>query len=140
MIFKPKWYCLLRSECRPHKNKIVRLEVLRKQYNISHDYFMVLVLSRPITAIQLQKALLEQARKEKPNAPEKELWKTVLRSRLSTEVNTGFVSGSNDVLNVLKIDIDMLGKTRDVINKELREKIDKIVEKITKKCESFEDV
>jgi len=140
MLFKPKWYYLLRLECRPQKSKIARLEILRKQYNIPHDYFMALVLSRPTTAIQLQKALLEQARKEKPNAPEKELWKTVLRSRLSTAVNTGFLLESNDVLNVLKIDINIAGKNRDVINKELREKIDKIVEKITKKCESFEDV
>ena len=92
MFFKPKWFNMLRQECRPAPEKVKRLESLRQQYNIPHEPFSLRILSSPSSTRQLQRHLLAEAKAKMPNADERELWGGVLISRLSSLVSAGFES------------------------------------------------
>jgi hypothetical protein len=92
MFFKPKWFSMLRQECRPPSEKVKTLESLRQQYNIPHEPFSLRILSSPSTTRQLQRHLLGEAKAKMPNADERELWGGVLISRLSNLVSAGFES------------------------------------------------
>jgi len=92
IIKSPEWVSILRPECRPPVTKIERLESLRKKYNISQDYFALIILGHPATTKQLQKHLLAEARAKMSNVEERELWKMLLVSRLTNYVAMGFES------------------------------------------------
>lgn len=92
MLFKPKWFNMLRQECRPPSSKAKILESLRQQHNIPHEPFSLIILSSPFTTRQLQRHLLAEAKAKMPNTRERELWRAVLISRLGNLVSAGFES------------------------------------------------
>ena len=112
----PKWYLLMRKECRPIDKKVWKLEDLRKANNIPHEIFSVVILGSPATTKQLQKYGLEELRRKRPTwaKTEKDLWIGVLVSRLQGLVGL--------------VEMDLMSKTK--IEREFKN-IDKTIEKMS---------
>jgi len=87
MFFKPNWFKTLPKNIRPENNKIERLEQLRKQLDIPHELFVMIIDRNPATTRKVQKRILEESRRLYPDAAEKELWMMVLLSRTETLKN-----------------------------------------------------
>jgi len=92
MLFKPKWFRILRYECRPAAGKIERLETVRKRYNIRHEVFALRIASSPFTTRRLQQLLLEEVKGRMLTVDEKGLWNAVLTYSLANLVRSGFAS------------------------------------------------
>jgi len=82
MFFKPKWVKLLPSNMRPDKKRISELEKLRVESGIPHDALTMRIMSSPATTRKVQRQCLRDFRNQNPGAPEKELLKMVLISRI----------------------------------------------------------
>ena len=83
-LFKPKWFNLLPSHLRPDKKGISELEKLRRAFDIPHDALATGIISSPETTRKVQRQMLRNLRNLNPVAPEKELLKMVLISRITT--------------------------------------------------------
>jgi len=88
----PEWLIMIRDDFRPSLEQIKKLESLRKKYKIPHDALRWRILSSPAITRRLQWQILEEMRAKMPGTSEKELWKSVLISRLKAEVASGFES------------------------------------------------
>jgi hypothetical protein len=83
-LFKPKWFNLLPSNLRPDKKRISELEKLRRAFNLSHEVLAAGIMSSPETTRKVQRQMLRKFRNTNPEAPEKELLKMVLISRITS--------------------------------------------------------
>jgi len=84
MLFKPKWFNLLPLNLRPDKKRISELEKLRRAFNLSHEVLATGITSSPETTRKVQRQMLKKFRNINPEAPEKELLKMVLISRITS--------------------------------------------------------
>lgn len=82
MFFTPKWHRMLPPHLKVPSEKIDDLELLRKELDLPHEWFMRGIIVSPWAVIKNQEAVLEQNRRAAPNATEKELWRLVILSRL----------------------------------------------------------
>ena len=82
VLSKPKWVKSLSLNLRPDKKRIRELEKLRIKFAIPHDLFSMRVLGSPATTRKVQKQCFEGFRARNPGAPEKELFRMVLISRI----------------------------------------------------------
>ncbi len=82
MLLKPKWVKLLPSNLRPDKKRISELEKLRNTFGISHEDLSMRVIGSPATTRKVQRQCIRNFRNQNPEAPEKELLKMVLISRI----------------------------------------------------------
>lgn len=110
MLFKPKWVKELPNYMRPNDDQIVKLEKVRSQFNIPHEFFLMRVASSPAITRKVQRYILEESCRNAPDASEKELWIMVLMSRMDTyknkilnDVSTGVISQSSAEKNFDKM-------------------------------------
>jgi len=83
--FRPEWFNLLPSHLRPDKKwAIDELEKLRVERGIPHDALTMRIMSSPATTRKVQRQMLREFRNLNPEAPEKELLKMVLISRITS--------------------------------------------------------
>ncbi len=82
MLFKPKWVKIIPSNLRPDKKRISELEKLRSAFGISHEDLSMRVIGSTVTTRKVQRQCLRNFRNQNPGAPEKELLKMVLISRI----------------------------------------------------------
>ena len=83
-LFKPKWFNLLPLNLRPDKKRISELEKLRRAFDIPHDALATGIMSSPEITRKVQRQMLRNLRNLNPVAPEKELLKMVLISRVTS--------------------------------------------------------
>lgn len=83
-LFKPKWFNLLPSHLRPDKKRMSELEKLRRAFNLSHEVLATGIMSSPETTRKVQRQCLRNLKNQNPGAPERELLKMVLISRIMT--------------------------------------------------------
>ena len=88
-LFDPKiwWLEQLPSNLRPDENKVEELERLRSHaicriFPLPNDMFAEIILSSRWATRRVQENVYMMAKEKMPDASEKELLKTVLRSRL----------------------------------------------------------
>ena len=83
--FRPEWFNLLPSHLRPDKKWVIdELEKLRVECGIPHDALNMRILSSPETTRKVQRKMLSEVRKLNLEAPEIELLKMVLISRITS--------------------------------------------------------
>jgi len=83
-LFKPKWFNLLPSNLRPDKKRISELEKLRRAFNLPHEVLATGIMSSPETTRKVQRQMLREFRNLNSEAPEKELLRMVLISRITS--------------------------------------------------------
>lgn len=76
-----EWLDHVRSDAHPDIYKVDQLESLRRSYDIPHPIFAWRVMGSPYVTRQVQESLYMQAKKEKPEASEKEILKEVFKTR-----------------------------------------------------------
>ncbi|GAI08752.1 unnamed protein product [marine sediment metagenome] len=84
MFFKPRWIKLIPSHLRPDKKRISELEKLRSSFGIPHEDLAMRVIGSTATTRKVQRQCLRNFRNQNPGAPEKELLKMVLISRITS--------------------------------------------------------
>ena len=82
MLFKPRWVKLIPSYLRPDEKRIRELENLRVTSNIPHEALAMRVMSSPTTTQKVESMNLMALRVQNSQAPEKELLKILLVSRI----------------------------------------------------------
>src|SRR6266568_3483996 len=82
MLFTLKWDRILPHHLKVPSEKIDDLELLRKEFVLPHEAFMRGIIVTPWAVVKNQEAVLERNRRAAPNATEKELWMSVISSRL----------------------------------------------------------
>lgn len=92
MFLKPRWFRMLRHDCRPPAERVERLETIRKRHNIWHDLFALKIASSPSITRRFQRQLLAEVRAKVPAADKKELWNAVLTFSLENLIRRGFES------------------------------------------------
>jgi len=83
-LFKPKWFNLLPLNLRPDKKRMSELEKLRREFDIPHEALATRIMGSPETTRKVQRQMLRRLRNLNPGAPEKELLKMVLISRITS--------------------------------------------------------
>lgn len=77
-----EWLDQVRPEAHPESHKIDELESHRRSYGIPHDLFAYRVMGSPWVFRRIQESIYRQLRAERPGASEKELLKTVFKTRV----------------------------------------------------------
>lgn len=77
-----EWLDQVRPEAHPESHKIDELESHRRSYGIPHDLFAYRVMGSPWVFRRIQESIYRQLRAESPGASEKELLKTVFKTRV----------------------------------------------------------
>lgn len=85
---KPNWYKTLPPYFQPDEGMIQTIENFRNQYSIDHNVFAQMVAMTPWSAKKLQWFMLKKFRAEQPNWSEKEIWKSVIISRMNVKLMT----------------------------------------------------
>lgn len=122
----PKWYKSLPDYIKPSRNLIEELEASRKQYSLDHEVFIRILMTMPWAVGKLQRYMYWHYKKVLAHLPEKEIWRSVILSRLDTK---------RKVYQTMSYDPG----TRPLTNMQ----IDHIVEKLDDKLngfKNFEDV
>lgn len=88
MFIKPKWSRFLPKYIIPDKEKIVKLENFREEFNIPHDLFSNRIASSQYATRKTQKYFLQEYRKQFPDASKQELYSFVLISRIDSHKNS----------------------------------------------------
>ena len=70
---------------RPDETKCEELEKVRRRYHIPNDIFLGIILSSPAIARRVQENVYADAKKQMPDASEKDLLEAVFRSRVYPE-------------------------------------------------------
>jgi hypothetical protein len=115
MFFTPKWHRILPHHLKVPSEKIDDLELLRKEFGLPHESFMRGIVVSPWAIIKNQEAVLERNRRAAPNATEKELWMSVISSRLSAILaNSGPSDPSREIVQqrLENLDISRMRFTR----------------------------
>jgi len=76
-----EWLDQVRPEAHPGPHKIDQLESLRRSYSIPHSLFAIRIMSSPWVMRRIQESIYAQVRAKMPDASEKELLKTVFKTR-----------------------------------------------------------
>ena len=82
-ISPPKgWLEQIPSNLMPNETRCDELEKLRRHHHLPNDIFTQLLLSSSASTRRIQENVYSNAKKQMPNASEKEILKAVLRSRV----------------------------------------------------------
>jgi hypothetical protein len=90
-FFDSKWCKNIPNHLKPHKNLIEQLEAFKKSYYLSDDDFSMIILSSKWAVRKLQEYMYEQYKKNYPTLSEKELWASVILSRLNTRKQSNLI-------------------------------------------------
>jgi len=85
---KPKWYKSLPKYFRPDESVIQVFENFRKRYSLDNNTFVKMISTTPWSVKKLQWYMLRKFRAEQPTWSEKEIWKSVLISRMNVKLMT----------------------------------------------------
>jgi len=121
-FFDPKWFKSLPDYIKPSSDLIEELEQVRKQYSFDHEVFFRMLMTMPWAVGKLQRYMYWEYKKVLSHLPEKEIWRSVILSRLDTKRKV-YQSMSYDP------------GTKPLTNKQ----IDEIVEGVDKKLDSFKN-
>jgi hypothetical protein len=87
LFFKPQWYELLPISVKPILGDVIkRVEGFRKEHGFTDEIIFMGIMSSRWAVKRIQKYWLEDGKKLMPNASEKELWVSVLLSRLDVKL------------------------------------------------------
>ena len=85
---KPSWYKTLPPYFQPDESMIQSIENFRIQYSIDQNIFAQMVAMTPWSVKKLQWFMLKKFRAEQPSWSEKEIWKSVIISRMNVKLMT----------------------------------------------------
>ena len=79
------WPEQIQHNLRPDETKCEELEKVRRRYHMPNDIFLGIILSSPAIARRVQENVYADAKKQMPDAAEKDLLEAVFRSRVYPE-------------------------------------------------------
>ena len=86
---KPKWYGKLPASLKPIDDEILHeVENFRKENYLTDDLMFMAIGTTKWAVRKIQKYILEQSKETSPHLTEKELWKSVIYSRLQVKLNS----------------------------------------------------
>lgn len=92
MISKPEWYMKLPNHLKPTNDEVVQnIEKFRKENYLTDDLMFIAISTTKWAVRKIQQYTLGIFRKEFPDLSEKELWKSVIMSRLQAKLSFDFV-------------------------------------------------
>jgi len=114
MFFQPRWYKRLPEHLRMPTEKLRDLETLRKEFQLSNEAFVASIALTPWAVIRTQEDCLEKCRQLAPDATEKELWASVIFSRLNAILVN---RGPDDPGHAIVVEkLELVGQIIDDIN------------------------
>lgn len=121
-FFDPKWYKLLPDYIKPSRNLIEELEAIRSNNLLDHEVFFRMLMTMPWAVGKLQRYMYWYYKQNLLHLPEKEIWRSVILSRLDTK---------RKVYQSMPYDPG----TRPLTNKQ----IDEIIESLDQKLDEFKN-
>lgn len=92
MISELEWYIKLPDHLKPKNDDVIRnIENFRKENYLTDELMFMAIVTTKWAVGRIQQYTLEKFRKEFPDLSEKELWKSVIMSRLQTKLSFDFV-------------------------------------------------
>lgn len=88
-MLMPMWVKRLPSNLCPNAAQIRQLENLRKEIDLTHEWFSLHILGHPETTRKLQRQIYMEFKQGHPDWSESQLLAGVLRSRLASSVQHG---------------------------------------------------
>jgi|SRR5690606_33082374 len=85
---KPQWYKNLPDYFKPEESRIQEIENFRASYGIDNNSFAMMISMTPWSAKKLQWFMLKKFKTEQPTWSEKEIWKSVIISRMNVKLMT----------------------------------------------------
>ena len=84
-FFDPKWFKLLPDHIKPSRNVIEELEQIRRKYSLEHEIFFRMIMTMPWAVGKLQRYMYWYYKQTLTHLSEKEIWRSVILSRLDTK-------------------------------------------------------
>ena len=82
MFFKPKWYSMLPDYLKPMGDEVInRIKEFQKKSGWTDEIIFAGIMVSQWAVKRIQKACLEQYKKQMPNASDQALWTGVLLSK-----------------------------------------------------------
>lgn len=92
MISKPEWYRKLPNHLKPTNDELIQnIENFRKENYLADELIFIAICTTKWAVRKIQQYTLEKFREEFPDLSEKELWKSVVMSRLQTKLSFDFI-------------------------------------------------
>lgn len=89
MFLKPKWYDILPDSLKPMNDAIIQeLENFRKEYVLTDELMLTAIGTTKWAVRKIQNYTLGLFKKKSPHFSDKELWKSVIISRLQVKLNS----------------------------------------------------
>jgi len=102
MISEPEWYMKLPDHLKPKNDDAIRnIENFRKENYLTDELMFIAICTTKWAVRRIQQYTLEKFRKEFPDLSEKELWKSVIMSRLQTKLNFDFIEETDPFVKPL---------------------------------------
>jgi hypothetical protein len=99
MFIKPKWYSMLPESLKPIDDETIRLiEEYRNRKILPDEAIFTAIITTRWAVGRIQKYTLDLFRRQFPNLSERELWKSVIASRLQSRLDVYNTIGETDPL------------------------------------------
>ena len=85
---KPRLYKLLPTYFQPDENVIQEIENFRNRFSLQHEVFAQMISMSPWSVRKLQWFMLSKFKAEQQSWSEKEIWKSVIISRMNVKLMT----------------------------------------------------
>ena len=81
----PKWYISLPDYIKPSSDLVEQLDEFRKKYSFDHEIFFRMLMTMPWAVRKVQRHMYWKYKGMLSHLPEKEIWRSVILSRLDTK-------------------------------------------------------
>jgi hypothetical protein len=97
-----EWLNRLRPDVHPEPFRVTELENLRQLFDIPHNLFAIKILCSPWITRRIQESVYIQCREKMPKASEKEILKSVFKTRISPNLPFGYDMTEEEMNEAMK--------------------------------------
>jgi len=117
---KSRWYKILPTYFQPDESVIQEVENFRSRFSLEHDFLAQMISITPWSVKKLQWFMLKKIRTEQPTWPEKEIWKSVIISRMNVKLMTADFPPDIDSTPLSRAEINDIIKQATTIVKDFK--------------------